>query len=1237
GGPLIEVSESAGEDAFLQQFFHPQKAQSFEDISEADEVEKGTTDFENRFSEAEAYRMLRYKCISDENPNKLDRKKVARELNSLAAIALESMFVLYKAKKSEPLNVELVKMLKRYYGDAAGETVEDFTKKYGLDKPDAMQKAMKMFGISDDLKINSKNINFIRNLVHDGFASQRLMAEGKIKPTETKQEWKTYAEIAAEQPSPLAAEIVKKLEENPDFQKLPPEKKAEVIRQINAYLAKDHTFEKKQLFDVNAGFDVNSLGKWAETGDSRDANLWVGLSTDVLQLAGIKDWSLRLGVAVNPVNGQTMVGAVAGKDVDLGDQWKLNLAAGLGATFGPQGPALVAGASAGFTWMSKGTADSAWREKVNFGVGIGSSISFNLTDIHMGPYIYVGAGQVKDFQNQYKQMYTEAYTDNALYTVDQLPEDDYKGRSAAIQALPYGIGQFMTEIKVNMGWSDQELTKFYEEKIKKGLKDVCFKYVVEESASGLSEWGVGVTIDPVALFTAILTLGGLLKFGFVVSTTINVKRSMQNPSKEQLEIEKKMIADYEKAFPGIKIEIEAEKYADMESVKSREFAGSNLERIMGVPEGKKATRSEFSEFTPAESPEFKQLQKQFAAQRMELTIDPDTKMYAIRPLAFEACRVYLDRGMAEGNGLIVKGNKILVAGGENLTDLCIKRFDTFYPGEIDGAVQHTVITISDNPYRTMGSIADSGGRQQAAFIEVKYDREKGSFSQKEVVGKQANVMTYKQFQALPEEKKKAYYTSEKRSAAYEERQKEEAKRKDHLEVTGRALALGVKLEDNVDLSKLKVSPEVFIKMEKYRLRYRKLTTNATVESLKKLDDDITKENPGITTDQLLLYKERLFHLSMSEFHPANEKEWFEERLQWAETAIYTPFFEQKLKGIEHPEHITAKRLARSFIGAIRQYLQEKPIDLAAGQSLFTAVGTFNIEGIRRVYAATGQDASENKFREGYDYTSFLAAGGEALEEEQRYIAKILLMTHSELPKLEEKERFLRSRLAKKLFYLGSPEVPNPIIDIMGKENFEKLMKVYEAVEKGETVPAEYDAVIKQFYNICEKVREAQLGNHIPVQIDGRNGYAVRIGNFYFVIHTTIKSGYYEKCKNPSSLYNETILVYRSDRFKAAPVAPAAMVGGGAGDVVALESRSADIWSFGLGVIGKGTVDFNDTPEHIPPGGGGDDDKPKPSQEGRTRGEGKKGDERTPPPAEEEAPGEQEGNTPPPPPEDEPGF
>jgi hypothetical protein len=1154
-------TKSGKEEAFLQSFFHPSKAQGMEDITEAESIEdEKKSDFENLFSEAEAYRMIRFNSASESNPHKIDRSRMITEMNALVLEALMDFRTQYLLLNNPDASAEAKEQAKQYL-DAKrqryfGETSDNVLR---LNSQDFMPRIMKIYaGIPADLNINQERLPYIRNMLQDGFALQRTRAEGKVEKAEAPKEWISYGDILKDAKNPATREIVTKLMEQKKFRDLSPDQQKKAVKDIDATLSKKNDFERSKLFDINAAVNTNT-GDWS-----------IGLSKEVVKIPGV-DMDLSLGFAVNPKTNKVLIGVLLGKQVELSKQWSANVAAAAGVEV--TNPKIIAGISGGFTWMSEGSPDSPWRDKVPFGAGFGSSISFNLTDIYLGPYIYGGYGQEKDYQNQQRQLYTREYLSNRLDTVEGAAGS--KEKAQAIRQMPRGVGEFMTEVQYNMHWTDAQMVKFYEKNIKGGLEKIAFDKAYE-NASGISEWGIGGTIDPVKLtllaaslvalgpaVTGALTIGLYGRLGIIVGSTIKVKREASNMKDQQIESENRMIREIETTYPGVKIEMEAAKFEDMDRVTSREFAGSDMQRILGVKESdkaKKAKHNEFNEFSPAESKEFKELQNQFAKNHLELSIDAETKMYVIRPAMIESYRMYMDPQMKQGNGLILTDKKILVAGSENLSNLHIKRFDSFYPGEVDGAVQYTVITISDNPERTIGEISENN-----AYIENIYDREGDGYKGRQKVGRQENILTMAEYKALSPDKRRRFATSEQRSAAAVERRNRTESEKANSEMTSRALALGVKLEENIDLSGLKMSAEEFIKSPKYRVRYRQLTTNATREMIQELDEDIKKENPEISQDQLILYKERLFHLSMSE-----AKVSVENRLQWAEKVIYKPFFEERLAkmreaGATINEGITADSLAISFIAGVRARLRENPVALGAGESIFTAVGTEHVKGTRRIYASTGQDPEENLFREGFDYSDFLSAKGSKLSEEQRTIARILLDEHSELPK--ENEAFLRSRLAKKLFYLGSDEASNPVINVLGKDKFEKLINAYTAIEKDQTSPTDATDAIQSFRELCEKIRDAQLGNGIPVSIDGKLQQAVLIGNYCFVIGTKLESGVYEECKNPSSLYNETINVFDRSVYEAALAAPRATIGSGAGDVVVLESRSASVTSLGLNAIG----------------------------------------------------------------------
>lgn len=1168
-----EPTMQSEEEKFLQSLFHPQNSRA---IEETPEYEEGISNFEMKTTEATAYRMIEYNASVD---GKLDRKLMMKELNNYALIALMK----YKSMPDKE-------------GTSLAKEKEKFRIRYGLfgdladgKQPDFMNKAIKYFEVPENLKYDdSEKMEWVRNLVQDGFLANREIAKGNVEKAPEATKWVNYGEILNQAKNPSTSEVIRNLlARNPDV-KFTEEELQEAINKL------DMAFDQTKTIDINLGVDTRRAVD-TTTGEEKNqpAAFAFGISKPFALPHG---FTVAIGAAVDLTTGQPMVGVIVSNQADISDQWKFNVSAGLGAgiRFNPLRPTFLAGVQAGFTYMSAGEPDSAWRETFHFGGGVGiavgggekpvegsTSVHMNLTDINFGPYLYIGAGQKKDFGNQYRQIMGRELRESGYANVENKP--DVKAKAEAIRGLPLDIGNFMMEVQYNNKWNDEQLVTFYETQMKDPLKFIAAKQV-EAEAVGLSEWEIGGTINPVDILKK-LVIGAFFKLDFIVASKLVIKESLAHSRNEKLRALDGELIDYlEKQYPGVNIKLEPETMEDKDKLISSEFSGDQLQRMTRTTE--QPANMEMTKFDSADAKSFKETQDKYKENHLDLSIDPETKMYIIKPTETENYRFYIDPEMAEKNGLVLKDGKILIATTQNLTRMFVKRFDYFYPGEVDGAVQHTVITLSDNPNRRMGEISE----YSEYFLESRYDRKTNMQSAPTLESntleegratKQKNLNTWENL------KGGNFYTSESLPAEKEQTQQEKDKLKKQIALTDVALNAETvtELEKGIDLSNLKMSPDKFI--QKYPLVYRQLTTNTNPKNIENLDKLIRDENkePAITEDQLIRFKEELFRLSMSEYKGGDPTAVINQRLDWAERAVFIPFFQRRLAKLQPPAspEITAETLAKVYISSIRQNLYGEPKDLLVGQSIFTAVGTYGIEGIRKVGAETGQTTDRNKFIEAYDYAPFLDTKGTAITEEQRVIARILLGEHSELP-TENNVPFLQSRLARKIFFMGKPgEVPNPLIDILGEDKFEQLTKAYQALNKGETTGFEqYGEAIEALKTIAKQVRDAQIGNGTPVRVDGIEARAVQIGGYYFVIKTTLRSGIYDYCKNPSTVYNEQILIYKPEKLQQY-LGLQGSVASRAADVTTIHDYSLQIVTLGLTGVGVGEIKLGGKPpEEIPP-------------------------------------------------------
>ncbi|GEM_PF-6555336 len=1161
--------ENIQAELFLQQFFHPQNSSGSLDDMPKDPEKKD--DFAKKASESEAYRTIKYECSF---AGRLDPKLLARELNNYILYAIN----LYRGNR----DLATAEKLRTRYG-FSGDSLNTESNNY-------VNSVFEQYKIPEDLKVPSGKMNYLRNLFRDGFLAKREATGGQIeRPQEIN--WLNYGD-ALRSADPLTREVFKRLliQQNPEVHFTEAELK-ETVQKI------DQAVKESQLLAINAALDP------------QHDKIQVGVSK-VFPLP--KGFFVAAGAAINVKNGQPMVGVVIGKDIKITDQLKLTIQGGAGVE--PFVPAVSGNLDAGITWLSKGSPDSAWRTKLEAGTGGGASLSFNVTDISMGPYVRFGAGRVKDGQNEFNLQMAEKMAATGFEAVEKA--NTIQEKALAIRSLPYGAGDALFEMQMNLfgginAQGDQKLVNFYEGQLKEALKEATFMHA-RENSRGISEYGIGgtVTFDlklvilTAALFTggpalaAPLALGLYGRLGIVVGNEIKISRSLRGTrSESEAKADDEMIEKLSEKFPGVKSQIvEAQKFEDRDRLTSRHFVGDQLERF--VETRQKAEKIDFSQFESKKAKNFEEKQREFGENHLKLSIDPETKMYVIEPTEVESYKIFADPDMQAGYGIILKNNQILVGSPESLDGLFIKRFDYFTPGEVDGAVQRTIIAISDNPLRTIGQIADSSDY----YLESIYDRRRNLNNPIEHKpnrlrdestwnnpNRQSNVQFFDQNNYYGnQELLKRFYNSETETAENLSGQEAMAAIARHIALTHLALsepARPKELDKNIDISRY-LPPAEFLK--KHDAEYRKMTTEPGKDTVEKLDNLIRseKKNAPMSGDEIILYKEKLFQLSMKEGPEKDKDATVERRLNWAEKDIYVPLFTRLLKerealGKKTPEGITPEKLAKIFIANVRErYKKGAARNLRTGESIFTSVGVERKlngktvgKGIRNVLAESGQNDEHNKVIEGYDYGALLdnSDSNDSLAIEQRLIAELLLNEHSEIPKTDD--AFLNSRLAKKLFTMGKDgEVPNPLINILDQDGmqsegkFAALIKAYEAVNSGQPVPPQAKSAIASFKAICDKVREAQLGNGTPVSIDGKIARATRINGFYIAVETELKSGLYEFCLNPGSVYNEDVYMYTERQFEEAKVEGGVASGGRSANLS--QKASLNITTIGITGIGK---------------------------------------------------------------------
>lgn len=1218
-------TENSPEETFLQTFFHPQNSNGdiADNPAEKDDADKKDprSKFDKESSESVAYAELkRMYC----NNGKWDKHGLTVELNYYLYNAISKYRGLKGAlkdaqaqdKKDDKLTERLaaeVNGLKSRYGLDAN---------FGSDLDDdgnMVNRIMDKYSFSEMLIYDHLSVNYLRAMLQDGFLIRREQANGNIEEAPEVKNWVNYEKIIklanGEGPQGVVRQMIQM--KNPDGTPVYNEAELREAAKTVDNAFKNGKIDTNHLFDINVGMD-RAGGKF------QHVKAGISVPFDLP-----KGFHISIGVAYDAITHQPMIGAVIGKEIDLTENWELAVQGAAGLE--PFAAKVSAGGYAGFSWASKGEASSAWREKFEGGMGLGSAMSLNLSDIYLGPYLAIQAGQFKDAKKQYGNIMHEQMIKTGFAEVETAGTDVAK-KAAAIMELPNGVGTAMLETKYNLKWTNEQLVTFYDENLKGTLEQVALNFT-HESVGGtlsISDWGIGGTIDPVKLaimlsslalpppITAVLAFAFFGKLGIVVGNTIKFDQELtRERTTAQEAADTKLIKYLEEKYPGVKIELSARKLEAKDRIVSHEFAGSRLENI--IYQGKTPDSSHQENFgqkaTPEGAENFEATRAEFEKHHIRLEKDPETQMYVIEPTEVQSYRIYADPAMASGHGLILKGDKILVATTQDLTQLFIKRFDYMYPREVDGAVQHTIITISDNPQRTMGEIEEGS----AYFLEREFNlqdykpgiikhlpnelRDEATW---ENAKRQSNVQTYGNLLAHSHQGGEVYKDHMKESfyhftdlgpeAAQKIKDRKEAKAK--MDLSDEALGLMEALDPKVTLDGLKMSPEQFLgkaaKPGPYYKKYRELSTNAQVGNDKKIEGLIRKENepPAMTQSQVSLYMDSLWKQSMSELHGETLRKTILQRLDWAEKVVYEPFFSQKLaelrkepeaeKGI--PQNIDGKMLAKIFIAAIRQHIEGQSRLIKPGESVITAVGTAGFTGQRLDRASTGLLANHTVI-DAYDYSSMLDLKSKKGSVEQKLITLFLLKQHNE--KTNNNNEFLNSRIAKKLFFLGKKgEEQNPLIDIIGIDKYKDLLAAYKqlAGNPNQTLsltPGQ-EASVTEFHELCDKIRKAQTGFGIHVKLDGEEAMAIEVNGYYIVIKTHLQSGAYEQCGNPTTTYNEEIAVYPPEIAQRYP----GIKGGVASDmqdVRLVTTERLNVQIAGAGVIGQMEVKRATTPGKIPPG------------------------------------------------------
>jgi hypothetical protein len=808
----------------------------------------------------------------------------------------------------------------------------------------------------------------------------------------------------------------------------------------------------------------------------------------------------------------------------------------------------------------------------------------------------------RDREAQYREDLAENIQTAGLEAVEK--ETNVDRKAALLLTLPGPTGAALSELKVHLNLSNQELVNFYNTHIKRELAQ-------ETRKQGLSEhkflgflppvtdvgFGVALSLDPRKIIPGVgfaIAIGSkLVVFQKPQSNTADLQRLGASRMEQQAKRAELIKAFNDSAQSQGYTTIEYQTFQGEEVVGDRE-AGfkpvkteSHVSQLQASPDDSQAKLDQI----------FEEYNQELAKSGLRLEKAGD--MYKLVVNNIGNVQIYMDPAMREKMGLFIKNGEIYLSASKN-PNLVIKRLDLYYPRPKEGNIKHTFITISDANLRTVADIMNASEYMIESRTKDNTGPYRTPYRLSPIAGKdnptQINIREWK-----PEEKY-GYFDNLNRETAETRRYRQ------NVEQLRRHQNLGKTMRENIgsanlgiDMQEAETRAKAFI--EKNPRLYRDYTTYQLTSEpqLQKLDDEIKQEYPGITDDELYAVKEELFHLSMAEskksiekLPPEQQKERIrqivDQRLNWMEETIYVPFFEKHINKGNNPNGYTAKQLANALVGPMRfAYINEMQ-KLPIGAQLEVAVGTLNIRGRRQFTMSQPDTIEDHGIRPAKDYSVALETGQPPID---RTIALILRESVRPVEQLEGNE-ILRSPLAVKLLLLGTNQGKKPVmLDILGEETYKKLSECY-AQKPPTAVEGSHEALTK-LEEIAKKLSEAQEGKGTLMRINEKNYFSIEIKNTILGIRTDmLQSGIYERCFNATSVYNDEIIaISKEEKYD---IVGNARVYRGAAMNSLVTSNEVDTVKVGFGAavdiplpddIPPPTTTVTDTPTTENAGGGGE--------------------------------------------------
>ena len=1200
-----QLSSYKGEEV-LKSIFPPTdtgslngEEQNYEDMNEkwGTTISGGLFDFDHEDADAKLSKLDKYssaatafRIISD-NCNG-DLKKIQSELNRLLHVGIVGLI-------AEPNSPERTKNLE----------LLGFGTEIAQDDKDMVKKIAQKLEIKD-LDTAQEVSRLQRELIRLGFILEATNSQGEVKEAVAEKiEWST---------DPYVRELQKHAHEqgaNP-----------EEIKAIEPAVESKMT----ALFDAQLGRNLNLADK------TKPSPLDVVGLTIPVKIAGGEKGSLYLafGAEYRPNEAAVALRAGIGGSVEIAQN--VSLVGGVmgKAGGGPMGPVAGVAAGLGVAWEIPVDPDNEWEPTATLGFMAGASINGGVFGGPAAAVIWH-----KNIEKEYQNTLKEHLKEGVYKNVEKAKNDAEMAQ--ALRQLPPPHGIAFTQLQVNMKWSDQQLVKAYKLYFRKTVEEQVAKNdTISPFELTHIGFGAGVIFSEGEDGVDWSIVPGIA-FGFAIGSEYKVfQRPMYSTQALATNAEAKMAKQADARIRS-QVDTMAKKAGYSKGsiqVLSDDLVGTTETGMQPTKTERSKANLESANATVDSEIEklFQDYQKELLKRGLKLTKVPAEKMYKLEIQQAGNWQLYIDPAMQEKTGIILKNGEIFISASKN-PNLAIKRVDYYFPRKKDGNIKHSIITISDQDYRTQEAIMnesdfyiDSRTQDQTerkrfpAAIERKT---RGKTTQQNMLAWQPNV-EYTHLDNL------------------EKDTPETAKARKEREKFNRMAAAGQKLREQigeadiegVNLNDMRKRAQAF--EQKHRREYRLLTTNPHKKpgDIKKIFDMISEENPDLNgnPDKIHAIMEEMFNLSMADEKARYEKlpekqrklamkQIVKERLRWMETMIYIPFFKEHSTPQNNPDNIPAGELAEAFLKPIRDAALENPEEIPIGARLDVAVGTQSVYGRRgfNIAQGKGEKIPDHRIFVAKDYASALETGQPPID---KTIA--LIIRDAESPtEFPDQSQFLASSLATKLALMGTAE-KNPTLGLaLGEDNFNKIIECYAT--KPPQVVAGAEGAIKEFQELVKKLRSAQEGQTgTVVVIDGQAFHTIEVNGVRLGIRTgSIKSGVYERCLNASKLYDEKLIAL-SDSEPYQLVGNMRVYGAKTTSSLVTSFRTQDI-SIGFGVTAPVGPEFD---EGSGGGGGGGGEEESTSAEDESGGKETVGDNQ----ADDAQGGDQGGPTAPPetPPEQE---